>query len=238
MTSSSELTLPFEHLNLTRNPFGKLSLKERANLTVGNFEKYAHFLEIPGAYVEFVGPSGRGKTCHLLALRDRQFPEAPFIRVRRDGDWEKKRTPVVFIDELQFMTPAQRDELSEYAGSVAVATHESLKAEFERDGYDVWTVEVGDVSADELGSMFDVRIQWCARNSGEVPFIEKSGLEWLIDEYGDNIRAMEHHLYNVFQNLEQIKGVTVRQLENAKPPPDEIVYPDRYRAKGGDESKS
>ena len=78
MSYNKTLSLPYEHLNLRRNPFGKLTREEKNELVVLRIDlnPYIERLNKPGYAVQFLKEGARNKTTHLLAIR-RHFPAAP-----------------------------------------------------------------------------------------------------------------------------------------------------------------
>ncbi|MDF1663548.1 MAG: hypothetical protein P1V97_17385, partial [Planctomycetota bacterium] len=69
----------------------------------------------------------------------------------------------------------------------------------------------------------DSRLEWSRRSSGLIPSLTERQLELLLKHFGDNIRAMEYHLYEVFQGLEKNGPVTL----DASAFPDMSVFAER-----------
>lgn len=227
------LQLPFEHLNLRWNPFGEVPEKERGRLAVLDIERFVPRLATPGFAVEFVGDCGRGKSTRLRFLWD-HFEDAPFMRVAElpqggffRNRFSKNKPPtrgklprdilsdpvaLLFLDEAQFLTRRQRRRLLKPDRSFAVATHESLAADFERAGLEYESVAVGEVSVELVAEIIKRRVEWARRGPGEVPGVTRAGVEGLIERHGDNIRAIERHLYEIFQQLSGVCDVEVQHL--------------------------
>lgn len=234
---------PFAHLNLRRNPFGEVALEERPALAVVEIDPWIERVEA-GAVVEFVGESGRGKSTRLLAMAAR-IEGAAYVHVDEQGpppETESLSARVLCVDEAQFLPARRRRQL--YAstaspgngGGLALGTHVSLADEVKAAGRPVESVRLGgrEVDAALVREMAERRIEWARRQPGPVPRLEASALAWLLETYGDNIRAMEHHLYEVFQALEEPRGVGAEDLEAAQAPPQTIIEgrPDHiYRPK-------
>ncbi len=206
------LQLPFSHLNLRRNPFGEVPAEERGQLAVADVERFVPRLSEPGFVVEFVGDCGRGKTSHLRALWE-HFRQAPFVRVDEDPrGFRAPKAPVVFVDEAQFLTRRQRGRLFGQRASFAVGTHERLADVYERAGLDWVTIELGGVDAALVEEMIARRVEWARRGSGPVPQVTRAAVERLIERHGDDLRAIEHELYEVFQRLQEVCDVEVHHL--------------------------
>lgn len=208
--------LPFEHLNLRRNPFGNLPREVRAEVAVVETERYVDRLARDGTAVEIVGPSGRGKTTRLVALRE-AFEEARLVEVEPDGSAPVfPDTPVLLVDEFQFLDRRRRVRACEIADRLVVATHASMSAELRTAGFDVETVDLERIDGPDLRTFTGARIEWARRGAGQVPEIADEALAWLREEYGSDLRAIERHLYEVFQDLAEPRPVVVGDLEQVE----------------------
>jgi hypothetical protein len=208
----STLSLPFAHLNLRRNPFGEASPEERGGLAVVDVERFVPRLANPGFAVEFIGDCGRGKTTRLRALWDR-LDRPPFLRVAEEPrGFRAPDASVIFVDEAQFLSARQRRKLFGRRSSFVVGTHVSLAPAFEQAGLCYESAPVGGVDVELVGRIIARRLEWARRDSGPVPGVSKPAIEALIERHGDDLRAIEHHLYEVFQRLEEICDVEMRHL--------------------------
>lgn len=221
----NDLHLPFAHLNLTRNPFGQLSEEERNRIFVADVEPYRTFIETPGHALEFVAPAGRGKTSHLRALYD-QFPDASFVRVEND-DQEvlDVDSSVLFVDEFHFLHEKKRNQLYSQVRNLVIAAHVSFVDEMKSHGFDVRSIRLNGYAPETLRRMFERRIQYCRRTDDPVPRLSNDVIQSLIDRYADNVRAMEHHLYNVFQEMKEVRDIMPPDLNRVDEPPEKIVNP-------------
>ena len=207
------LQLPFAHLNLRRNPFGVVPREERGRLAVADVDRFVERLARPGFAVEFVGDCGRGKSTHLHALWG-HFPSAPYVRVaEQPRGLRAPSAAVIFVDEAQFLSWWQRRRLFRRAASFAVGTHESLAGVFRRAGLEYETVAVGGVDVDKVQAMITRRLEWARRAEGQLPRVTPAAVGELVARHGDDLRAIEHHLYEVFQRLEEISDVEVQHLD-------------------------
>jgi hypothetical protein len=201
--STSEL--PFEHLNLRRNPFGQIAAEDVGAVAVVSLEDVVDALHTPGYAVQFIGAQGRGKTTHMRALHD-HFPDAPFVYFGPD-----RRPPVpragspLFLDETQRIPWWRRELLFRRRASFAVATHVDHTRQMRRCGLSVTTIEVGGLTHARLRSIVDRRIERVRRHhDAPIPALSDETLTALVERYGDDLRAIEHHLYEVFQRLEAV----------------------------------
>ena len=205
--------LSFAHLNLYRNPFGEPSRQERAELAlIEDIDVYVSDLKnAERVAIQFMGDGGRGKSTHLIAIHS-HFPDRPFIYLA-EGE-RRIRFPSadsLFIDEAQRIPKWRRHLLFRRPCSMALATHDDLSAELTAAGYVVRTVDV-DIghSFDRLHAIFEHRISSVQRDINTPrPHITRAATEALCQRYGSNIRAMESHLYDVFQTMKEIKNAEV-----------------------------
>ena len=201
----------YAHLNLTRNPFGEASTAERAALAVVDAEHLSDLTEHlarPGFAVQIVGDCGRGKTTHLLALRQ-AFPEAPWVRVDPGVRARIPSGTPLFLDEAQYLSLWRRRRLYRLRErSLALGTHFDLREELERAGYEVHTiVPAANASVERLEAMFRARIAWARRAPGPLPVVPRSTIETLVTLFGDDVRAMEGALYEALQRAQEIGDV-------------------------------
>ncbi len=77
-TMRTKVSSPFARLQLFRNPFGELTVAERAELAVIDTERYLQWLtHSPRAALQVIGPCGHGKSTHLRALQAAWFARQP-----------------------------------------------------------------------------------------------------------------------------------------------------------------
>ena len=70
-------------------------------------------------------------------------------------------------------------------------------------GRDVKTIMAGEkTDRKRLDEIFRQRIEFARRDSGPLPSVPLATIDKLVDRYGDDIRAIEGHLYDLFQHLE------------------------------------
>ncbi len=207
--------LPFAHLNLRRNPFGELPLEDWPALTVLDVDRLLATLRSPPRCVQLLGDKGRGKTTHLLLLRARLAPEAPYVHFPEDAPAPPvpEGEPILFLDETQRLSRRQRARLFaetlRRGAALAIGTHEDHRAELTRAGLPVESHHVGDCSPGRLEAIIASRIEAARRGPGELPRVGEAAVARLVDRFGDDVRGATFHLYEVFQTLTEIGDVEV-----------------------------
>jgi hypothetical protein len=199
--------LPFAHLNLRRNPFGELELSLWSELAVVDVDHLVPRLREPGYAVQFMGKKGRGKTTHILALL-RHFPEARYVHV---GENERPRMPQsqpLFVDEIQRVPRRRRRRLFRRRVSLVIGTHEDFRKELADAGFEVETVRVaGALDPRRLVEILNRRIEAARRAPGPLPRITEPTARAMINRFGDDLRAIQGAMYDVFQTLPGIQDV-------------------------------
>ena len=202
--------LPFAHLNLRRNPFGEPEPEERAALAVVDVARFVRRLEQPGYAVQFIGEKGRGKTTHLLAIL-RHFPQAAYIHI---CEGQRPRIPhgqPLLIDEIQRLPRRRRRRVFRRPVSLAIGTHQDVSSELVRAGFEVDSVRPAEqLDPRRLRQILNRRIEWARRGPGPLPQVGLQTAQAMIDRFGDDLRAIELYLYDLFQNLPGIRNVQVR----------------------------
>ncbi len=204
------LTLPFAHLNLRRNPFGELTQDARPALAVLDPAPYLQLLAEPRATLLFLGDKGRGKTTHLLTIRAARA--GTYVHLPEDGPLPTVPVglPLLYLDECQRLSRRTRRRLFRGSGALVLASHEDHGAELRAAGRVVTRVEVGELlTIERLDSIVSRRIDAARRGPGSTPRVPLSSLKLLVARYGDDVRSIEHHLYERFQALEEPCDVQV-----------------------------
>lgn len=206
---SAALSLPFSHLNLRFNPFGEIPLEHRAGLAIVELETIVGQLSDRRAAFQFIGGKGRGKTTHLLALRAR-FANAAYVHIPED-----ERLPIpdgdpLLIDEAQRLPRWRRWRVFRRNVPLVLGTHKDYSGELRRADREVTTIEVGGrLDASRLQRLLERRIEFARRGEGAVPRVTRGAIDRLLLEFGNDVRAMEGRLYEVFQTLTEPGDVEV-----------------------------
>jgi hypothetical protein len=196
--------LPFAHLNLRYNPFGELPLTERPALAILDPEPYLELLSAPRAALQFMGDKGRGKTTHLLTLRAHR--PGPYLHLPEEGPLPEVplTEPLLYLDETQRLPRRVRKALYRGPSRLVLGAHQDHERELRRAGRPVMTVHVGAaLDVERLGQIVVRRIEAARRAPGPVPEVPQESLISLLDRFGDDLRAIEHHLYERVQALEE-----------------------------------
>ena len=195
--------LPFAHLNLRFNPFGELTRQERATLAVVDLGDLPRFLHNERHAIQFLAHQGNGKSTHLLALHT-HFSDASYTQFYPGEKPTLSLTPMSFLDSFDLLPARQRRRLYGRMRSFACTTHVDLSNELHRAGIHVRTVEVGRYAPSRLKEIFRRRIVFAQRHANQpVPALHDKTVQRLMEKHGDNIRAMESELYDIFQQLKE-----------------------------------
>jgi hypothetical protein len=203
--------LPFAHLNLRRNPFGEPTAEEWSALAVVDRDLLARLvrsLAEPGFAVQFTGDCGRGKSTHLHAIRA-HFPAAPYLYFEEGARPPPvPRAPVLFLDETQRLPQRTRHRVFRRHVAIAIGTHADHSRELARAGLRFETVRLDGFTPARLHRIIERRIEWARRAPGLIPSLGPDGVARLSDRFDGDLRAIESHLYDVFQSLAEIGEIT------------------------------
>jgi molybdopterin-guanine dinucleotide biosynthesis protein len=188
------MTHAYQHLNLRYNPFGELDRDARVELTQGRLEVAA------GEVVQIVGASGRGKTTQLLALH-RHLRGSVYEVVPLGSTRVKHTSPPregLLLDEAQRVSPRRLRKLISRAHTLVLGTHDDLSHLSRRS---MRTVNIRGLPREKLDAILAARVEAARRGPGVLPRIPATQQQILIDRFGDDLRAIESLLYDVFQAL-------------------------------------
>lgn len=193
--------LPWASANLRRNPFGELSVEERAEVAIVNLDPIVSHVSDRKRAVQFIGACGRGKTTRMLALQ-RSLPGASYVYLAEQSPCP----PIavgnpVMIDEAQRLPRAVRHAVWRSGLPLILATHRNLERGLRRSGYQVMTIRIGGGNDAKLvHELLNRRIDASRLRPGPVPSLSLDAAHRLVSQFGTNIRAMEHFLYEQLQN--------------------------------------
>jgi len=195
------MQLAFQHLNLFRNPFGTLPPKALASIAVVDISHLPKLLNKPRTAIQFLAPHGRGKTTNLLALHA-LLPEVSYTQLHAGDNPSFSACDVRFIDSVENLSRGSRKALYQATQSIALTTHKSLSSELKRNGYHVVTIKVSTNDPQVLQDIFNRRIEYARRGPSSIPQVSLDDIKFLKNRFKNDIRSMEHYLYDVFQKLE------------------------------------
>ncbi|MCA9193068.1 MAG: hypothetical protein KDB03_14940 [Planctomycetales bacterium] len=199
---------PFARWNLRRNPFGELSFQEREVLAqivsddVEPFVTWARSKQHSHRRValQFVADCGYGKTSHLLGVR-RLLGDIPYVYFPEHGKLPNipPERPLL-VDELQRLRWWHWRDLVSKAGLVVLGSHVDYEVKLRRYGFSVLTVDLQcPKSAPFLAKVLNARIAASEIAPEGCPRISVAEGEWLLAQFGSNVRQIENYLYEVWQ---------------------------------------
>jgi hypothetical protein len=167
-----------------------------------------HLKESPRAAVQFVGGKGYGKTTHLLAL-SLYFPASHYLYL---PEGERCAIPSngdpILIDEAQRLTRLQRWTLFRSDRRLIFGTHVDDSAALRRAGRPVLTLAADRLTdAARVHKILNFRIQTFRRTAGPIPSITNATASELHTQFGSDLRSIEQSLYQLFQQLPDIRDV-------------------------------
>ncbi len=208
-------SLPFENLNLRRNPFGEFTAEERVQLAFVDLDSpLAHLnRDQPGnrnsnPAVQVVGEQGYGKSTHLLSLAAR-FANSAYVYI---AEGERATIPSqgdpLLIDEAQRLTLWQRFVLFRSSRRLVLGTHRDFTRQLQRAGREVLTMPADrHTTPERIAEILNARIRAVRRNDGEIPQVSNETVLRLFQQFGSDVRSIQHSLYDVFQELRSITDV-------------------------------
>ena len=199
---------PFAHLNLKFNPFGELTRKERATTAIVELDQLPALHSKNRVAIQFMGKHGRGKSTHLIALH-KQFKDSPYTQIHIGDKPTFNKNPIQFIDSIEILPTSRRKKLYRTTNILALTTHHDLSKELSGAGFEVISKTIFVDNEQALKKIIDSRIEFARRDLGLLPDVGTQAIRQLITRFNDDIRAMEDHLYDVFQQLQEIGDVKV-----------------------------
>ena len=192
----------YERLFYKENPFGERTREQRAALAFVNCAPYIEHLKNASPTsrkaVQFMGEKGRGKSTRLLAMSTQAG--AFYFRASRDDiETVPERVNLLLLDELHLAPFMRKRALYKRTHALVVSTHRNLYASLTRARFDVLCVRVENTSAQEVYEIFRKRIE-AVRLDARAASFELAHAKTLVARFGDDIRAMESHLYECVQN--------------------------------------
>jgi hypothetical protein len=215
---------PFSRLGLTRNPFGSLTNAERQATLVlppDLFERVGNHQR-----VQIMGERGRGKTMLLFALcrHYEQHGERILYEGLPEGKKRYRATRTQMdsfaLDEAQRLDWWGRQQfgsLLPFLKHTIIGTHHDMAGLLGRDGQPVLTLQAAEfMSEAHLATVLARRVSYFAERETYTT-LAPDAVAYLAATFGDDVRAMEMRLYEVFQQCVRLDHtpdqITIAMLE-------------------------
>ena len=208
-------SLPFENLNLRRNPFGELTNDQRVQLAFVDLDSSLAHLngevldkKVKNAAVQIVGEKGYGKSTHLLSIAT-HFAGSAYVYI---AEGERATVPPfgdpLIIDEAQRLSLWQRFILFRTSRRLVLGTHRDFSCQLKRAGRDVLTLSADrQTTPKRIAEILNARIHAVRRSDGDIPRITNATALELFHRFGPDIRSIQSSLYDVFQELRSVRDV-------------------------------
>lgn len=211
----------FHKLGYRRNPFGALTAEEWAAVAV--LPSAAVPLLASAGHWQILGPMGSGKTTCLLGL------QAHFVDHKRVVAYEYLpegqnwfETPadgldLFLLDEAQRLRRRERRRLMDLARSggfrLIVSSHEDMTPLFARWQLPLSTVSLAaQASPEHYQAVLARRLNYFAMPGLARVSLGETAVHFLYDTFGQNLRAAEYFLYEVWQRQETAVEINGEQL--------------------------
>jgi hypothetical protein len=116
---------------------------------------------------------------------------------------------VLLLDEAERLPRWRRWQLfrqiAREDASLVVAGHRDLTAEMERGGLQVTTEVVAGLDGEALRAIVERRLEWARAAPGPLPILGPGLTEALRRRFGDDLRGILDHLYEVYQRRLECK---------------------------------
>ncbi len=160
------------------------------------------------APVQIIGEPGRGKTTTLLAVKSYFLEKniSVMYQYLPEGThrFDKQRASaanVFLLDEAQRLTRRERQRLCRLASGMRLifSSHEDLTAICAAHRLPLTTIRLSQMDTAHLTRILRKRLAYFSTNEQPAVAIGGDAVEFLHARFGDDLRAMERFLYEVFQ---------------------------------------
>lgn len=203
---------PWSCLNLVRNPFGELSIEERAELAVVDHDLIGKVKLEGHSAIEFIGECGRGKSTRLRWLQSR-LHQSSYVYLPEDGPIPAfpAGDPLI-IDEAQRLTRPVKRRVFATGIPLILGTHQSLARSLRRWGYQVESIRIGQQNTALLiQEVLNRRIEASRLREGKIPVVSSDDARHLFARFGSDVRSIEGYMYEKFQQRVTEPSVRVDQ---------------------------
>lgn len=210
---------PFRKLGLQRNPFGSLTTSEWAEIAVvpapieAVFEHDTHLL--------LLGKKGRGKstTLHGLLLLLPLDCQIAYERIPVGANRFEQTVDHLdcfALDEAQRLAPWCWPPLLAAARRgtrLLIGSHWNYGPLLRLAGLNVKVFRLESLATQaHMRQMLERRLMAFSLNKVPQVWFDETALDWLWQRFGDNFRAQDDFLYEVFQRLEHLGPITAMML--------------------------
>jgi hypothetical protein len=212
---------PFHALGFRSNPFRALTDEEWAAIVV--LPEAVLQAAAGGGHLQVLGEMGRGKTSTLLGLAEHFRHEGrvvtyEYLPIGKDTfKLALAGLQVFLLDEAQRLRPSERRRLLTAARGglrLIVGSHEDLAPAFTGAGLSLSTVRLETTGRAHLEAILARRLDHFALGDRQPRVtLDPSAAKYLEATFGNNLRAMERFLYEVFQHLEAPVALTAESLK-------------------------
>jgi hypothetical protein len=211
---------PFRKLGLRSNPFRTLTAEEWADVAVVPQAIEAAFNQ--GDNLLILGKRGRGKSTTLRTLIRRVEWQGKRVAYERlaFGKW-RYQTNISVLDAFA-PDEIQRLALWEWSALLArvrdgmrliMGSHRNDKWLFQLAGIPLTVFHLDRLNTSQhLQRVLQRRIGYFALDGVPLITLDDSAVNYLYQQYRDNMRAIEHLLYEVFQQLHEPTPITAELL--------------------------
>ncbi len=192
------------------NPFSGINDNEIAEVIVPAFDVEQVIQKIERSdslLVEFRGRRGRGKTTHLKYL-SQHFPSVPYLEVTKSNadlninanDILNHPSEFLFIDGIYHFNPVDRVRIFKNKPKIVYTCHIAMVIECFLANKPLLKIAFSGIDKHKLQTILNNRMRLMSDiEEDKQTYFTLEEAEHLIKKYGDNYRAIIHHLYSQYQ---------------------------------------
>jgi hypothetical protein len=217
---------PFLDLGYRCNPFRALTEEEWVEVAVLPDELNT-VLEKNNTHIQIIGNDGHGKTTTLMGLTvyfsrsGKRFAYEYLPHGQSKYHTDIQNLEIFLLDEFQRLSQHQRARLiASSSGApidglqLVVSSHEDYSNYFKACDLPLTTFHLEKISMSRLSSILDRRLRFFAFDESSNPTFTIGAVQYLWKTYDSDLRAVEHLLYHVFQQLRTCERINEEQLQN------------------------
>jgi hypothetical protein len=217
---------PFEALGYKCNPFRALTDEEWSQVAL---VPPAALAAAQAGHLQILGARGYGKTTLLLGLgahfrRAGVVAAYEYLAEGQTGfSTQLEGLELFLLDEAQRLSAHERRRLLAALGQaegrprLILSTHADLASLFAAPRLPLATYRLEAASEDRLRAVLERRLAFFALPGKPGVSLEAGALRYLHDTFGGDLRAVEHYLYEAFQQLTGPEALTAERLRGLAP---------------------